>query len=691
MVSRRPSWRGGFQQSSACPALALALFLVPASASAQNEALSRRKIAAVALASPPTIDGDLSDAVWASAAKADRFSDRTTQRTDIDQTEAWIGYDDAALYLAFHCHDSEPDRIVAREIRPDSGGGDEDVVRVALDPFHTRRGADTSYFSTNALGTRSGYLAGGRAPKLEWKGEWAAAAKRVPDGWTAEMRIPWRILNVPIRSTPVTFGLNFVRVQQRTKIVSEWSNRGLQGFDELSGDWEGVRVPRGAFERTISLLPYTTTGAGLGGNARIPFGFGRGQTLNAGIDARSALTPELTAVATLNPDFSTVERAVAGIEFNRGERFVPDTRPFFLDGGNIFRVNESAGRAWGSAFFSGRVPAFDAGGKLYGRYGARDSVGVLATAAVGDRRFDMVGRWLHDVGPSSTVGAYLVQRALPGDSNIVVGVNEFIRKGPWLFRSDLAQSLGDDASGSAVSTGVRWDHGYVNLHLAYTRVAKDFKAANGFVPFTDFHGPDASVSYYREWRKGPVRDGWLYCLVNNHWRTDGDFFRRLYELNFGLDTRSDWGVRWGWNGGRFQDERDSEYRIGLTRNVSNRYNRVGVDYRFGTRANRPIRFIEPNFSKRLPGKWDLAVSSSLLSHTEDHSLHVITLAREIDPYRAVGGRVTMIDGVLHYFLTYRVSGGRGVEMFFLLGDPVANGKRTRTRFLTKFVFPLEVK
>jgi hypothetical protein len=273
----------------------------------------------------------------------------------------------------------------------------------------------------------------------------------------------------------------------------------------------------------------------------------------------------------------------------------------------------------------------------------------------------------------------------------VVGVNEFIRSGLWLFRTDLSHALGDGAGGSAVSSGVRWDWETLSLHLAYTRVEEGFRAANGFVPFTDFHGPDASLSFYQEWRKGWVRDLNLYWLVNNHWRTDGDFFRRLYELNCRLDTRSDWGLRWGWNGGQFLRQRDSEFRVGVTRNVSNRYDRVGIDYRFGVRADEPIRFIQPYASRRLPGGWDLAVSSSLLFHTDDQSLHVVTLGRELDRYRAVGGRAVIRDGVLQYFLTYRMSGGRGMELFFLIGDPGDGAKRTRTRFMTKIVFPITVR
>jgi hypothetical protein len=643
----------------------------------------------VRLDAPPVIDGDLSDPAWTSAARAESFSDAATSRRDIDQTEAWIGYDDTALYVAFRCRDAQPNAIVARQIRRDGPFSGDDLVSLQIDPFGLRK--DYSVFTTNALGTPSSAISGGRARKLEWKGEWQSAAKRLPDGWAAEMRIPWQMLSFPTSSRPVNMGINFYREQERTKVQSYWSNLGLEHRPDLGGVWEGVQLPKGLFRRTLSLLPYLTTDYSLAGGRRTRLGLGRDRLLNLGLDARLALSPELTAIGAVNPDFSTVEGAVAGIDFIRGERLVPDTRPFFLEAAGLFNPTLSLGSGWGSAFFSGRVPAFDLGGKLYGRYGPRDTVGVLATSAFETQRHDFVGRWGHDMGADSTVGAYLVQRSLPGSSNTVMGINNETRRGATLIRADLAGSTGDGASGSALNAGVRHHVRHGEVTLGYTRVSPDFRAENGFVPFTDFHGPALNLYYEREWRSGWLREGWIGAGATHHWRTDGRFFRNTLGVNGGVETRGDWGFRGGWNGGRFLNERDSEFRVGVTRNVSNRYDRVGIDYAFGKRADHPIQFLQPFASRRFAGKWDVGISTSLLFHTERHSLHVITFGRELDSFRAVGGRVVIEDGALHYFLSYRHSGGRGTELFFLLGDPLAVGKRTHTRFMAKVVFPVTIR
>lgn len=653
-----------------------------------NGANSGKKLPAARLETPPVIDGDVSDAVWQQAARGEQFSDSFTGNSEIDQTTVWLAYDDHAIYVAFHCLDQKPDAIVGREVRRDASFRGEDSVTFSIDPFRTRQGNGTSYFSTNPLGTPQSYIAGGRAGKAEWKGDWECAARRLPDGWSAEMRIPWRALNFPSRGGPLTMGINFFRQQERLKLYSHWSNLGPEFRRELDGDWIGVELPRGTFHREVSLLPYQTFILNAGRGRDILFGLGRERMVNLGLDVRAPLTPELTAVGTLNPDFATVESAVEGIDFTRGERFVPDTRPFFLEGGDLFEVNTTRNYGWGQAFFSRRVPAFDGGAKVYGRIGARDSLAFFGARNEQTHRDDVVARWTHDVGASSFVGGYLVSRGLPGDRNTVYGVNKSVRRGNWLFRTDIAGSAGEQAGGMAASTDVRWDRGPWRLNAGFTRVAPSFLAANGFVQFTDYQGGDATARYRMLWRDRPIRELDLVVQGLHQVRTSGDFFRQFLVGRAEVETRSDWSFRTRYEIGRFEEGHDSELTLGVTRNVSNRRNRIGVDYSFGRRGNDPIAYLAPSISRRLPGGIDVSLSSALLNFRGQQSLHVVNFSRELDRYRAFGGRVLVRDGRLHYFISYRVSGGKGMETYFLLGDPVMDARKSHTYFMTKVIYPV---
>lgn len=664
----------------------LALLAAPPVASAQDPELARRKLPAQELPSAPVIDGDLSDPVWTQAAEATRFSDRFNSNTQIDQTRVRLGYDQEHVYVAFHCLDSQPESIIAREIRHDASLYGDDTVTLILDPYRTRRGDDSNYFTTNALGTTTSYIAGGRARKVEWKGVWQCAARRTPDGWTAEMRIPWRILNYPVRSGPLDFGLNFTRHQERTKINSLWSNTGPQNIQLYAGDWVGLRLKPRRAGPEVSLLPFLTFQHQLDPQRDFKPGLGREHPFNLGLDVRAALTPELTAVGTLNADFSTVESAIAGNSFIRGERFIRDTRPFFLEGRDHFDATTGVG--WGSAFYSNRIPTLDAGLKVFGRINGRENVAVFGGTTLDPRRSDLVARWSHELGPNSAAGAYLVHRDVPGDRNSVFALNETIRRGPFLIRSELTGSSGRDAGGMAAGTNLRWDGGRMQVGAGYTYVEPDFRAANGFVQFVDFHGSNLWLSHESEWREGFFRELDLYASGRYQNHIDGSFFRKSLDLGFGLETRSDWLLHGSWDLGEFETEHDNEFGFGIVRNVSNRRDTVGVNYRFGTRADRPTQYIAPSISRRVFGNWDVSVSSSLLYHTEDSALHIISLGREFDPYRVAGARVVIRDGRLSYFVSYRISGGRGMEAYFLLGDPTGFTGRTRTTFVTKLVFPV---
>ena len=231
-----------------------------------------------------------------------------------DQSTAYVLYDEKYIYIAYHCIDNQPDKVEARETIRDSKysvGNDqnpnrEDNVTIVLDPYYTKKPHDMSVFSVNALGTPSAKIAGGRGGKLEWKGGWDSAAKRTSDGYAVEIRIPWAILNYPNAKKPVDMGIDFYRYQFRNKLESIWSNVGQHSFTDLEGIWTGVTVPQTRFHPKLSVLPYMLPGVDE-----------NGPTFRAGVDTRLTITPDLTGVGSLNPDFNTIEGAVEGIGISR--------------------------------------------------------------------------------------------------------------------------------------------------------------------------------------------------------------------------------------------------------------------------------------------------------------------------------------------------------------------------------------
>jgi hypothetical protein len=277
---------------------------------------------------------------------------------------------------------------------------------------------------------------------------------------------------------------------------------------------------------------------------------------------------------------------------------------------------------------------------------------------------------------------------MPGDTNTVLGIDPTYRLGLWQLRGEYVRSSGTSAGGGASSYGVSYQGNRFSTGLRYSAVAPDFRAADGFIPFTGFHGWNLFARYGTEFRRGPVRRFSLMGDLFQDRLCDGAPFRRTRSLALDLQTRSDWAFNLGWDGGRFQGERDNQFTVGFTQNVSDRRRRWGLMYSFGTLADAPIGFWRPFFSVRVLKRYDIGWSGSILHHKEDRQQQVLTISREIDPRRSMGVRVTTLDGQSGLFLSYRNAGATGMETYLLIGNPDPNRSGFERRIVTKFVWPM---
>jgi hypothetical protein len=637
---------------------------------AQDETSVRRTIPAVRLGAPPLVDGDLSDSCWAQAARAVRFTDVLYGGAVADQTVVFLGYDASSIYVGFHVYDGQPQSIVARQTKRGVFPRGDDYVALTIDPFHTHKSADRSRFVVNPLGTQFAQLGGGRGTKLEWEGKWQAAARIGADGWTVEMAIPWSILNYPAVKGPVTCGINFDRFQQRTQIHSWWSNIGLQEFTELDGHWVGVQFP--PFRPRLSLLPYASPG----------WEEQHGRSLRAGLDLRAALTPSLTFVGTLNPDFANVEEAVEGIDFSYGERFVPDRRPFFQEGAGIYHLEGETGQY----FYSGRVGNFDTGANLYGKLTPQDTLGVLTALDLGHRA-DWILRGRHEFDPTSGIHLALINRDDERLTNRVLVLGGGSRQGFWNVSGSWAGSWwngrasGSTATAHFVYESPRW---YAEVTPHYIR--PDFRDVLGFIDFTDFKGVNTYLTYSTEWRQGPLRRLSVDAATKDSDHYDGRLFRQERRLLMDLLSRSDVALHFGWDGGRFDQFDDTVFSVQVTPRASDPFHTFGVGYSWGRRAGAPYSFLTPGVTWRFGQKLTLGLASSILHHQGEQQQHILTFNHDFSPRQGIGGRLVAQTGGTNGYLSYRRSSYGGVETFLIVGDP--NARRFRQRLVLKVVWPM---
>ena len=283
------------------------------SESAISQTDATKLLEAVRTSEPPKINGTLDDLCWKKAPSATDFVDIFFDKLAPDQIVVYLLYDDENIYIAFRCYDSQPERIIARETKRDSSLWNDDHFSFWIDPFHAHQSQYRSSSTVNAIGTQTSKIAGGRASKTEWKGDWKAAASRTHDGWTGEMAIPFAILSHPAIDEPATIGMNFARKQQRTEVYSFWSNIGPQYYTEKDRYLVGLVFPNRRAKRLLAIMTYAFGGVE---SVESDDETNYETTFRAGLDAKYPITSEMTFVASVNPDFSNVAQIVESIDFS---------------------------------------------------------------------------------------------------------------------------------------------------------------------------------------------------------------------------------------------------------------------------------------------------------------------------------------------------------------------------------------
>ena len=156
-------------------------------------------------------------------------------------------------------------------------------------------------------------------------------------------------------------------------------------FGELSGI-DGLGAPR-----HLEIVPYVVAK-----NITYPHDstFGRQQQFEVGGDLKYGVTSNVTLDATVNPDFGQVESDPAVLNLSNFETFLPERRPFFVEGTGIFRFDLNCHMSSCTGLFYsrriGRQPQLSDGSagtptatsiigaaKLTGRTSGGLSIGVL--------------------------------------------------------------------------------------------------------------------------------------------------------------------------------------------------------------------------------------------------------------------------------------------------------------------------
>ena len=372
-------------------------------------------LAAVHTARPPLIDGRLDDPVWQAAPATDAF----TQQYPFDgskpseRTQLRVLYDEDALYVSFDC-DQINTPIVEKLTRRDRDSESE-WVWVHID---SRNEAKSAYmFAVNISGSLAdGQIIDQTTFSWEWDENWEGKTVHRPGGWSVEIKIPIRVLRFdgsqPVQSWGFQAG-RFIAQRQET-LLWAYFPRDVATPLAFLGRLDDLRGLKGG--GALELVPF-----GVGYARRqddlqgVMMGSGFKLAGSAGLNLKWHLANDVTLDAAFNPDFAQVEADQVILNLTNFETFLPEKRPFFLEGIDAFSfpLQVFYSRRIGAAPILSTVPTgytpadvpspatIYGAGKVVGRLGPAWSLGALS-AITAENRVSVV---MPGMPPSTVIAA----------------------------------------------------------------------------------------------------------------------------------------------------------------------------------------------------------------------------------------------------------------------------------------------
>ncbi len=319
------------------------------------EVLSQRSIQAFPMESGLLIDGIHEADKWQGADSAFTFVQMAPfpGETSSQPSITFIGFDSAYIYISAILY--QETEVLAKAMNRDVLSKGDDCFVLVIDPYNDNR---SGYgFWTNPLGTQTDFRINddGRSVDANWDTEWLTASSTGDHGWTLEMAIPFKSLRFKPGSD--TWGVNFGRVYVANQETSYWSGTLSDDFRiSQGGKLTGITVP--SSKSKLSLYPYVT----LRYENNEFTGVNNSVKPKAGGDIKWQISPNVTADATINPDFATVEGDRERINLTRYELNYPEKRLFFQEGNEMYSTRIRT-------FYSRRIQDIMYGAKVNGKTG----------------------------------------------------------------------------------------------------------------------------------------------------------------------------------------------------------------------------------------------------------------------------------------------------------------------------------
>jgi len=525
-----------------------------------RDANGHATVRAVALPGPIVINGRLDEPFYTAVRPMSGFlqAEPLNGEPAEEKTEVWVFFDKTTLYIAARCHESNPERLVANELRRDHNNIiQNDNIAFGFDTFFDRRSG--LVFQTTPIGARldSQYPAPGQV-NYDWNPLWNVMVQRDDKGWTVEATIPFKSIRYGNDAEPI-WGFN-VRRSSRWRNEISFLNPVPLGFgmggifrSEMYAPLLGLAVP--PTTRLVEIKPYVV--GGLVSDRTATPAVSNDPSGDYGLDVKYGITPNITADLTYKTDFAQVEADNQQVNLTRFSLFFPEKREFFTENQGIFNFGGGFGGGEVPTMFysrriglsSGRPVPIVGGGRVTGRTG-RLSFGAISIRA-GDEPVTRTApttftvlRVRRDVLKRSTLGVLATDRTVSldgrGRSGTLGADARMAFFDNLLVNAYWARTDSPGPTGQDTSSRVQLDYSADNygLQLEQLNVGARFNPEVGFVRRVNMERSYGAFRYSPRLKHPIVRKVPMTATFNYTTNGSRRLETRAATAEFGIDFQN---------------------------------------------------------------------------------------------------------------------------------------------------------
>ena len=279
-----------------------------------------------------TIDGRPSESVWDGVPVHETLKVVNREPDNFyapaNSTRTKLFYTDKGLYVSA-VMEQDHSTFVRLLTAPDGGSLTRDFFTIGLD---TSGEGKYGYYFTICLGDTKmeGLLRPPRGFDRSWDGAWWGRTAVTDEGWSAEMFIPWSVMNMPKVDGDRKIGLYISRNVPHDSEHYAWPaiHWHSQVFMTI---FQPIVFKEVSPRQQLSFFPYLAqTQDEIEGTSLTKQGF----------DVFWRPSTDFQLTGTITPDYGTVEADAVVINLTAYETFFPEKRLFFQEGVEVFQPSQ---------------------------------------------------------------------------------------------------------------------------------------------------------------------------------------------------------------------------------------------------------------------------------------------------------------------------------------------------------------